>query len=82
MNNVVLTSCRNESQYILEWVSWNIALGFDKVIIFTNDNTDNSLEILEKLKSAGYVEFFVLDPPRTRVHKCMLLIKQRNGYMK
>lgn len=63
MNNVVLTSCRNESQYILEWVSWNIALGFDKVIIFTNDNTDNSLEILEKLKSAGYVEFFVLDPP-------------------
>lgn len=63
MSKVVLTSCRNESPYILEWVSWNISLGFDKVVIFTNNNTDDSLEILEKLQKAGYVEFFVLEPP-------------------
>jgi len=60
---VVITSMRNEANYILEWVAWNIMIGFDKVIIFTNHNDDHSLDILEKLQTEGYVEYFELSPP-------------------
>lgn len=62
--NVVITSMRNEADYILEWVAWNIYIGFDKVVIFTNDNDDDSLVILKKLKKLGYIDFFELTPPK------------------
>lgn len=60
---VVITSMRNEAEYILEWVAWNIHIGFDKIIIFTNNNDDNSIDILKKLKKTGYVDYFELSPP-------------------
>lgn len=63
--NVVITSMRNEDPYILEWVAWNIFIGFDKVIIFTNHNTDNSVSTLNRLAKAGYVEFYELEPPES-----------------
>ncbi|MDW2323632.1 glycosyltransferase family 2 protein [Vibrio sp. 1159] len=56
---------KNEADYILEWVAWNIMVGFDKVVIYTNHNDDNSLEILSKLQEKGYIDFFELDPPET-----------------
>jgi len=62
---VVITSMRNEANYILEWVAWNIMIGFDKVIIFTNHNDDDSIAVLKTLKNYGYVEYFELKPPET-----------------
>ncbi|MDI6004294.1 glycosyltransferase family 2 protein [Cobetia marina] len=63
MSKVVITSCRNEGDYLLEWVAWNIYIGFDKVIVFTNNNTDNTLDVLEHLKKKGVVEYYELSPP-------------------
>lgn len=60
---VVITSMRNEAHYIDEWVAWNIYIGFDKVIVFTNNNTDATLEVLEKHRKKGVVEYFELNPP-------------------
>lgn len=60
--HVVITSMRNEASYILEWVAWNIYIGFNKVVVFTNDNTDETLSILEGLKAFGVVDFQELFP--------------------
>lgn len=38
--NLIITSVRNEQKYILEWISYHKSIGFDKIIFFTNDNSD------------------------------------------
>ncbi|MEI8664640.1 glycosyltransferase family 2 protein [Pseudoalteromonas sp. B28] len=61
---VLITSMRNEADYIVEWISWHQMIGFDKFLIYTNNNNDNTISILEKLKKIGVVEFFELSPPK------------------
>ena len=61
---VVITSMRNEADYILEWVAWYVYLGFDKVVVFTNDNTDSTINELDKLHKKGVVEYYELTPPK------------------
>ena len=53
---VIVTSVRNEEAWILEWVAYHKALGFDYFLFYTNDNTDGTLELLTKLQETGYVE--------------------------
>ncbi len=72
---VVITSMRNESNYIVEWVAWNLMLGFDKCIIFTNNNNDDSLEILSRLKRLGVIDFFELNPPEGKKPQMYALSK-------
>ena len=45
----VVTSIRNEGVSILEWVAHYKALGFDSIFVYTNNNTDGSNPLLEKL---------------------------------
>ena len=47
---VLLSTMRNEGPYILEWLSHHFALGFDQLIIFTNNCTDNTDKILDRLE--------------------------------
>lgn len=62
--NVVVTSLRNEAPYLFEWVAWNLYIGFDKIVAFTNNNTDNTIEVLEYLQEKGVVEFKELFPTK------------------
>lgn len=59
---VVITSVRNEADYLVEWVAWNIFIGFDKVVVYTNHNTDSTLTVLEALQLYGVVEYQELFP--------------------
>jgi hypothetical protein len=47
--SVVLVSMRDDGIYILEWVAHYKALGFDHIIVYTNDNSDGSEELLRLL---------------------------------
>lgn len=49
----VLACMRNEGPFILEWVAWHRVLGFDAVIVATNDCTDGSDALLGALAAAG-----------------------------
>ncbi len=51
---VVFAGMRNEGPFIVEWVSWYRSLGF-KVLIATNDCTDHSPELLDRLAEEGWV---------------------------
>lgn len=55
----VCAICRNEVDYIEEWVSFYKVSGFDSVYIYDNVSDDGSSELLSSLDAAGQV---------TRIH--------------
>lgn len=52
---------RNEGAFLLEWVCWYRMLGFDHIVIATNDCTDHSPDLLDALARAGWVEHLRCD---------------------
>ncbi|MBM4146914.1 MAG: glycosyltransferase family 2 protein [Nitrospira sp.] len=59
---LLVTSVRNEADYLVEWIAWHKLVGFDHFLIYTNNNTDSTVEILHALKDIGLVSFFELNP--------------------
>ena len=51
-----LVSCmRNEGVFLLEWVAYHQGLGFDAIIIVSNDCTDGSDTLLDALEADGHI---------------------------
>lgn len=57
MRYILATSVKNEGLYLLEWLAHHLLLGFDKVVIYSNDNTDESDELLAQLQTEGYIDW-------------------------
>ncbi|GLK81687.1 hypothetical protein GCM10008174_34280 [Methylopila turkensis] len=55
---VVFTAVKNEGPFLLEWVAYHIAIGFDKVLIVSNDSDDGTTEILNALAAENVIEHF------------------------
>ena len=51
----LVATARNEGIYLLEWVSYHKAIGFEQIIIYSNDNTDGSDQLLSALADAGEI---------------------------
>jgi hypothetical protein len=51
----VVSTMKNEAPYILEWVAHYKTLGFDHILVCTNDCTDTTVEILRRLQEMGLV---------------------------
>ena len=51
----VLTTMKNEAPYILDWVAHYKTLGFDNIVVCTNDCTDPTVEILTRLQEMGHL---------------------------
>lgn len=56
MNILVVTSVRNESLWLIEWVAYYRALGVEYFLIYTNDNTDYSTDLFTYLAKLPYIE--------------------------
>ena len=54
----VLATARNEGAYLLEWIAYQRAIGFDHIFLYTNDNTDGSDDLLQLLSDAGIITWF------------------------
>jgi len=50
---VIVTPMKNEGPFILEWVAHNLAIGVDEMAIFSNDCTDGSDALLDRLHEMG-----------------------------
>lgn len=49
---------KNEAAYLVEWIAYHkFIVGFDEVLIYENDSTDNSKLILEKLDKLGICQY-------------------------
>lgn len=58
----VVCSVRNEGPFLVEWVSWYRRLGFDDIVVVTNDCTDRSPQLLDALHHAGWITHLRHDP--------------------
>jgi hypothetical protein len=50
---VIVTPMKNEGPFIVEWVAHNLAIGVDEMAIFSNDCTDGSDALLDRLHEMG-----------------------------
>jgi tetratricopeptide (TPR) repeat protein len=53
----LLTSVRNEGVWLPEWIAYHLALGFDKIVIYANDCTDSSDNLLKELDRFNYIKY-------------------------
>ncbi|MEN8893955.1 glycosyltransferase family 2 protein [Planktotalea arctica] len=51
----VVSTMKNEGPYILDWVAHYKTLGFDHILVCTNDCTDPTVDILLRLQEMGHV---------------------------
>lgn len=61
--STVVTSMKDEAPYILEWVAYHRALGFDRVVVLANDCTDGTHEMLLRLHEIGAVSYYENEVP-------------------
>lgn len=60
---VLISSFRNESPFVLEFVAHHKVLGFDEIVIASNDCTDGTADILDALDRAGVIRHLPCQPP-------------------
>ena len=55
MRHVLISSVKDEGPFLLEWVAHHLVLGFDRILIASNDCSDGTDRLLAALDGAGYV---------------------------
>ncbi|QMU57322.1 MAG: hypothetical protein GKR98_03325 [Boseongicola sp.] len=53
---LIITSMKNEGPFILEWTAFHRAIGFNQFLVFTNDCSDGTDAILDRLEQLGVVK--------------------------
>ncbi|MGB0158545.1 MAG: glycosyltransferase family 2 protein [Thalassovita mediterranea] len=54
--NIIVGCMKNEAPYIVEWVAYHRAMGVDNFLIYTNDCSDGTSEILDRLQEMGVLQ--------------------------
>ena len=53
---LIVTTMKNEGPFIVEWLAYHRAIGFDDFIVFTNDCEDGTDQFFDLLHDKGIVE--------------------------
>ena len=53
----LIAICKNEAEYLPEWIEYHAYLGVSKFLIYDNGSNDNTLEVLQPYIEAGLVEY-------------------------
>lgn len=68
MKSTLIATMRDEAPFILEWLAYHKAIGFDRVLVFSNDCTDGTDKILAALDNAGEITHIPYSPsPQQRI---------------
>jgi len=62
---VIFTTMKNEGPFMLEWVAHNLSLGFDGIVIYTNDCVDGTDLMARRLEELGLASH-VSNPVKVR----------------
>ena len=54
--NVIVGCMKNEAPYIVEWIAYHRAMGVDNFLIYTNDCSDGTDEVLGRLQEMGIIQ--------------------------
>lgn len=50
---LAVSMMKDEAPYLLEWVAHHLAVGFTDLLVYTNDCTDGTVEMLQRLEALG-----------------------------
>ena len=53
-SHVIMTTMKNEGPFLLEWIAYNLTIGFTGFVIFTNNCDDGTDLMAERLEELGY----------------------------
>lgn len=77
----LLTAVKNEAPYLIEWVAYHKVIGFDQIIVCSNDCTDGTDEILSALSDAGEIVHYSTRPGEVdSPQACAANLARGNGY--
>lgn len=52
----LFSAMKNEGPFVLEWVAFHKIIGFDRILVYTNECDDGTYEILDALNEIGVVK--------------------------
>lgn len=55
---VIVSTMKDEGPFIVEWIAHHLAIGFDGFVIFSNDCSDATDLILQRLDAMGVIEHY------------------------
>ncbi len=58
----LLATMKNEAPFLLEWLAYHKVIGFTRFVIFSNDSTDGTTELLSALHDAGEITHIYHEP--------------------
>ncbi len=61
--STLITCLKDEGPFLIEWLAFHKAIGFDRVIAGANDCTDGSDQMLARLAEMGEVEYYPFTKP-------------------
>lgn len=50
---MAVSMMKDEAPYLLEWFAHHLAMGFTDILVYTNDCTDGTVEMLQRLEELG-----------------------------
>ncbi|QDA35704.1 glycosyltransferase family 2 protein (plasmid) [Paracoccus liaowanqingii] len=65
----VVTTVKNEAPFLLEWLCYHRLIGFNRFVIYSNDCTDGTHEMLRLLNDAGLVHHYDNSSPSPNAHQ-------------
>ncbi len=61
----LLATMKDEGPWLLEWIAHHKAVGFDRIVVATNDCSDGTDRMLERLQEMGLVRTLDNPPPHS-----------------
>ncbi|WP_108662515.1 glycosyltransferase family 2 protein [Acuticoccus kandeliae] len=59
----MIATVKDEGPYLLEWIAHHLALGFDGIVVASNDCSDGTDAMLDRLAALGHLTHFDNFPP-------------------
>ncbi len=58
---LLFSAMKDEAPFLVEWIAYHKAIGFDEVHIAANASNDSTVELLQALEAAGEITFYPND---------------------
>lgn len=60
---VLFSAVKNEGPFLLEWVAYHRAIGFERIVVASNDSDDGTAELLDAMASSGAIDLHLRHAP-------------------
>ncbi|MBL9061030.1 glycosyltransferase family 2 protein [Tabrizicola sp.] len=79
---VLFSAMKNEAPFLLEWVAYHKAIGFDQIVICSNPSNDGTEELLAALAGAGEITHLraAIVPGKSPQRIASTIFTQKLGY--